>query len=122
MDPTSASKESGRALPLLHGKRLVVRKVQPAHLALRVEGIQVDVGHYSKRTGCRGGCQVGEVAVGELGRPPSRSAGRRRLPEVWRWRRHAEGRESGVYMFITPMKSAARPSRRKPTRAVRAVT
>ena len=41
---------SNKTLPLLNSEWLVVRNVEPPHLALGVKGVKVDVGDDSQRT------------------------------------------------------------------------
>lgn len=75
-------------LPLLHSQRLVVGQIQPTHLTLSIEGIEVDMGYDTEGTRGRRGSQLGQVAVGELGPQAPGGAGRRQLAEAEGRRRH----------------------------------
>lgn len=48
---TGGRGRGGGGSPLLHRKRDVLRDAQPHHLALRVEGVEVDVGHDAEGRG-----------------------------------------------------------------------
>jgi hypothetical protein len=69
-------------VPLLNGQGLVLGRAEADHLALRVEGIEIDVGDDAKGRRRRKGRQQAQLPVRELRLPAAGGAiGRGRVPE-----------------------------------------
>lgn len=71
-----------RHSPLLHGQGFVFRYPETDHLALGIEGVEINVGDDPERVRCGAAGKLGQVAIGEARAATiGRARWRRRHPE-----------------------------------------